>query len=185
MIGPGRLVLVVGPSGAGKDTLIRGAHAACAGDASVVFPRRVVTRPSAAAEDHDTLDPLSFNRALANGAFALSWDAHGNRYGIPVSIDDDIRCGRTVVCNVSRSIIDFARRRYAAIAVVLVTAPPAVLQERLAARGRASDGDIDARVARSAELDRGCRPDAVIRNVGRPEDGTRRLVNLIRGGIDE
>ena len=100
LIGPGRLVLVVGPSGAGKDTLIAGARAACADDASVVFPRRVVTRPSSAAEDHDTMATDEFTQAVADGAFALWWEAHGNRYGIPSAIDDDIRAGRTVVCNV-------------------------------------------------------------------------------------
>ncbi|MGA7013248.1 MAG: phosphonate metabolism protein/1,5-bisphosphokinase (PRPP-forming) PhnN, partial [Pseudolabrys sp.] len=54
LIGPGRLVLVVGPSGAGKDTVITGAKAACAADSTFVFPRRVVTRPASDAEDHDT-----------------------------------------------------------------------------------------------------------------------------------
>ena len=38
VIGPGRLVLVVGRSGAGKDTLIGLAQAACADDPGVVFP---------------------------------------------------------------------------------------------------------------------------------------------------
>lgn len=178
-IGPGRLVLVVGPSGAGKDTLIAGARDACRGDPAIVFPRRVVTRPPSEAEDNDTMTPKQFTHAVANGAFALWWDAHGNRYGIPSSINDDIKSGRTVVCNVSRTIVDAARLRYAQAAVVLVTAPETVLRSRLAARGRASDGGIDDRVRRPAQLQE-CDVDFVIRNTGRPEAGVRRLMNAIR-----
>src|SRR5262249_29887902 len=141
-IGPGRLILVVGPSGGGKDTLIEGARSACASDAEVVFPRRVVTRPGSSFEDHATLDAPAFQRAAAEGAFALWWEAHGHAYGIPSAIDDDIRAGRTVVRNVSRGIIGVARHRYVHVTTVLVTAPDAVLQQRLAGRNRASDGDI-------------------------------------------
>ena len=180
MIGPGRLVLVVGPSGAGKDTLIGGARRAVGEDSSLVFPRRVVTRPASGAEDHDTIDAESFDRAVGAGAFALWWQAHGHSYGVPSSIDDDIRSGRTVVCNVSRTIVARARQRYAVVTVVTVTAPTQVLQSRLASRHRTSDGDIARRLERSTELDQIFAADLVIRNVGAPEAGIERLLRVIR-----
>jgi len=178
-IGPGRLILVVGPSGAGKDTLIRGACAACASDPSVVFPRRTVTRAATESEENDTTTAEDFRHAVAAGKFALWWDAHGHSYGIPSSVDDDIRADRTVVCNVSRTIIGFARNRYASVTVVQVTAPPQVLAARLANRQRPSDGNLDARLGRlSAGQD--IEADVVIQNVGRPEVGIRRMLNVIR-----
>ena len=179
-IGSGRLVLVVGPSGSGKDTLIAGARSACAGDAAVVFPQRVVTRPSSSFEDNATLSDDAFRQAAARGAFALWWEAHGHAYGIPSAIDDDIRAGRTVVCNVSRGIVGQARRRYAAVTVVLVTAPQEVLQQRLAGRNRVSDGDIGSRIARSAKPETAVSADVVIENVGAKEIGIERLLETIR-----
>jgi ribose 1,5-bisphosphokinase len=179
-LGPGRLVLVVGPSGAGKDTLLNGARAACAYDPAVVFPRRVVTRPRSDAEDHDSIDAASFERAASDGAYALWWRAHGNSYGIPASIDRDIRAGRTVVCNVSRTIIDAARQRYGSVTVVAITAPEEVLQSRLASRQRSSDGNIAQRIERSAEVGRLFAADIIIKNVGRLDGGIRRLVRAIR-----
>ena len=179
MIGPGRLVLVVGPSGAGKDTLIDLARATLRNDASVVFPRRVVTR-AAAGEPHDTMDADAFENAARAGAFALTWDAHDLRYGIPAEIDAHIRAGRTVVCNVSRTIVAQARECYAEVRVVLVTAPAEVLAARLAARGRGSDGDLAKRLARSDAF-AGFAADCVIDNVGAPEDCATALTAVITG----
>ena len=177
-IGPGRMVLVVGPSGAGKDTLIARAKAACL-DSEVVFPRRIITRPSSAAEDHDTVSDAAFDRAVAEGAFAVWWQAHGLKYALPWSIESDIRADRTVVCNVSRTVIETVRERYARVVVVMVTAPPEVLAARLAQRGRASDGPIAARAGRVVAKDFG--PDIVIDNVGPVEDATERLLDVILG----
>ena len=179
MIGPGRLVLVVGPSGAGKDTLINAAHEACRDASGIVFPRRVVTRPSSAAEDHDTLSDAAFDRAAADGAFAISWSAHGLNYGVPVSIEADIRTGRTIVCNVSRTIVADVRARYANVIVVLVTAPPEVLAARLAARARGSDGSVQDRVNRPLALV--LKPDVVIENGGTLERSVQKLMRVISG----
>jgi len=178
-IGPGRLVLVVGPSGAGKDTLLNLTRAACAGDAGIVFPHRVVTREASLAEDNAQVSPDAFRAALARGEFAMHWEAHGHCYALPRAIDDDIRAGRTVVVNASRTVIEATRRLYADIVVVLITAPPDVLERRLAMRARGSDGSIEERLRRAVDE---AAPDATIVNVGAAEDHARRLLEIIRGG---
>ena len=179
MIGPGRLVLVGGPSGAGKDTLIAGARSACCNDAMVVFPRRAVTRPASAFEDNDFVSKSDFAKAAEQGAFAFWWSAHGHDYGIPMSIDVDIEKGRTVVCNASRTVVGAVCRRYAHVIVVLVTAPRDVLAARLAARDRASDGQIAERLGRIDLASETCRPDVIITNVGDPERGVQRLLEAV------
>jgi ribose 1,5-bisphosphokinase len=177
LIGPGRLVLVVGPSGAGKDTLIARASAACRDDRTVVFPRRVVTRPASALEDNEFMPPAAFEQAARRGAFAFWWSAHGHLYGIPLAVDFDIEAGRTVVCNVSRAIVVTVRRRYANVVTVLITAPRQELRRRLAARERASDGRVADRMSRGEIAD--VRPDVVIHNAGEPEAGARRLLDAV------
>jgi ribose 1,5-bisphosphokinase len=181
LIGPGRLIAVVGPSGAGKDTLIACARLRLAGEPMIVFPLRIVTRAASAAEHHQTISDRDFESALEQGAFAFWWEAHGLKYALPAAIDDDIRADRTVVCNVSRGMIGALRRRYACLGVVLVTAPAELLTTRLAARGRVSDGDIAQRVGRAAPPDAEMSPDHVIENIGDIERGTASLVAVIAG----
>ena len=149
----GTLFLVVGPSGAGKDTVIDGAKAALAGDPRFVFPRRVVTRPpDAVGEDHQPMSVKDFTAAEARGDFALSWWAHGLHYGIPRAIDDALARGRHVIVNVSRAVIPQARQYYQPLRIIEVTAPIAVLAERLARRGRESAADIAERLQRSGAI---------------------------------
>jgi phosphonate metabolism protein PhnN/1,5-bisphosphokinase (PRPP-forming) len=145
----GHLVPVVGPSGAGKDSILRAARDILAGDARVVFPRRVVTRKAMAdAEDHDSMTDMAFAHAVAKGDFALWWEAHDNSYGIPVQIDNDLAAGRTVVFNCSRTALADALERYPLVTAIEISATPAVLVERIVARGRESREEAMARVAR-------------------------------------
>jgi ribose 1,5-bisphosphokinase len=181
-IGLGRLVLVVGPSGVGKDTLIGRAHAVLRDNHSIVFPRRTVTRPANDAENHDCMTEHEFERALGNGMFALAWNAYGLNYGIPASIDADVRSGRTVVSNVSRGVVEQARGRYQRVAVVLLTASAEVLAQRLSARERDSDGPIAERLTRNQGLNKTLRPDFTIENSSLLDQAARKLIAIIRHG---
>lgn len=176
----GAFVAVVGPSGAGKDTLIAHAKTALADEPQVEFVRRVITRLSdGQTEEHDTLEDAEFVEALAAGAFALAWEAHGLRYGLPASIDVAIENGHVAVANVSRGALPALRQRYVNVAVVEVTADPEILAARLAGRGRESRGEILARLARTVACDT-TGTAVAIDNSGPKEIAGDELVAIIR-----
>jgi ribose 1,5-bisphosphokinase len=142
------LVLVVGPSGAGKDTLLDAARRRLNGDARFRFVRRVITRSIAAGgEAHEAVTAEEFGAR----SFALSWRAHGLSYGIPMEIAEDLARGVVVVANVSRGVVADAASRFD-VRVLEVTAPRDILARRLAGRARETADDISQRLARSAAL---------------------------------
>ncbi len=143
-------MLVIGPSGAGKDTLIAVARDALADDARFLFPRRHVTRASDGNEPVEERSREDFAREQAAGDFALSWVAHGQLYGVPRGIEAELAQGKVVVVNVSRSVVAEVLARYPRVVALAVTAPAAVLAARLVQRGRESEDDIAARVTRAA-----------------------------------
>lgn len=148
----GLLVLVVGPSGAGKDTLIDGAraHPGCA--QRFHFARRVITRPAGAAgEDHDSLSEAAFAEREAQGGFLITWRAHGLSYGLPATLGDALRAGRHVLANGSRAAVAELARRVPYLVVLEVTASREVLAQRIAARGRESHEQVLQRLARSTD----------------------------------
>lgn len=145
------LIATIGPSGAGKDTVLAGLRAALAGNPHFVFARRAITRPAdPGAEDHEPLTTAEF----AARDFALQWQAHGLSYGIPRAIEAHLAAGRSVFANLSRAVLEEAAARYPLL-VLHITAPPALRAARLAARGREDAADIAARLAREAPLPAG------------------------------
>jgi ribose 1,5-bisphosphokinase len=177
----GTLILIAGPSGAGKDTLIRLAREQLRDDPRFVFVRRVITRPGdAGAEDHEASSAADFARGVANGAFALSWEAHGLRYGVPRAIEHDLAAGRLVIVNVSRGVVPEATHRYPSSRVVIVTAPLEMLAARLAARGREPVSEHQERLARPDLAASSQMRPLYISNDRTPEEGARALVAILR-----
>lgn len=173
----GTLFLIVGPSGAGKDTLIAAALQRL--PQTFVAPRRVITRPIAhgGAEEHIAQDAATFEANERAGAFALTWRAHGVAYGIPATIADDLAAGRHVIANVSRATVPEARRRFRPSRVILVTASPDVLRARLTARGREDAAAIAERLERAPPVE----ADTIIVNDGPLEEAVDALVTALKG----
>jgi phosphonate metabolism protein PhnN/1,5-bisphosphokinase (PRPP-forming) len=173
----GLLVLVVGPSGVGKDTLLNGAKAALATDPNVIFPQREITRAAnAGGEDHVPVDQAGFLARQAAGDYALSWQAHGHGYGVSAEITQDLVAGRTVVVNVSRTVLEDAERCFDRVRVVSITASAEALARRLAARGREDEADVARRLARAEAIEVVGRDVVVVRNDGDLADAIAAMV---------
>ncbi|MDV7340332.1 phosphonate metabolism protein/1,5-bisphosphokinase (PRPP-forming) PhnN [Terasakiella sp. A23] len=146
----GRLFLVVGPSGAGKDTLLDAAKEHFAGSEDVYFPQRYITRnENAGGEDHIAVDEYKFELLRLQAQFAFYWGAHDLKYGVPHTIDDYLNRGTNVVVNVSRGVIEFVREHYDDVTVISIKVSPDELELRLRARGRENDDDIAQRLERA------------------------------------
>jgi len=172
------LILIVGPSGAGKDTLMNGARAALADNPRFRFVRRVITRPGDMGEEaHESVTEQAFELRREAGDFALTWRAHGLHYGVPADITMDLARGRVVVVNVSRAVVAEAAARFP-VGVVAVAAPATVLARRLAARGREDAVDVARRLSRAIELPLPVERERVM-NDGTIEAGVRRMVAAI------
>ncbi|HEV7327416.1 MAG TPA: phosphonate metabolism protein/1,5-bisphosphokinase (PRPP-forming) PhnN [Bosea sp. (in: a-proteobacteria)] len=148
----GTFFLVVGPSGAGKDSLIDGARTLLEPTGRYVFARRVVTRPAGSpGEDHEAATDEAFDAREARGDFLITWGAHGLRYGLPAELKRLVEAGRNVIANGSRATIAALAARLPRFVVVEVTAPPEVLAARIAGRGRESGEAIEKRLSRTVE----------------------------------
>ncbi|MCT4610475.1 MAG: phosphonate metabolism protein/1,5-bisphosphokinase (PRPP-forming) PhnN [Pelagimonas sp.] len=142
----GRFIAVVGPSGVGKDSVMM----ALAEMGNFALLRRVITRdPDAGGEDYIPIDLARFEAMEAEGAFALSWRAHGLAYGVPVSVCEQLDKGVDVLVNLSRTVLEEARDKFPGFVTLLLTAPAEVLAARLAGRGRESTEEIARRLERA------------------------------------
>ncbi len=179
--GTGAFVGIVGPSGAGKDSVIAHARALLRGEPSIVFAQRIVTRPPDITEQNVVMSAGEVERIASQGGFALAWTAHDLFYAIPVALDADVAEGRVVVANVSRAVVPELRRRYLRGRVVLVDAPRALRRLRLAQRGREDSEAVNERLAREVNSFLPADADLVIDNSGRLEDAAQALASYLSG----
>jgi len=146
------IIYVMGPSGAGKDTLLAYARAHV-DPTRIIFAHRYITRSAdAGAENHVALSETEFAARQSAGLFALSWESHGFRYAIGVEIDLWLDRGVVVVVSGARAAWQAAMQRYRDAIGVVISAPGDVRAARLAQRGREDEAAIRARLAREIPM---------------------------------
>lgn len=177
----GRLVYCMGPSGAGKDSLLDWLRAHLPQPSPVHWAQRTISRAATSGgEAHEGVSPQAFVALCSEHAFALHWQANGLRYGVRHAQLAPLALGHWVLLNGSRAYLPEALARFPDLVAVHITASPQVLRERLLSRGRETREEVEARVQRA--LTYTPPPDAAsleVHNDGALGDAGQRLLNAL------
>lgn len=178
----GRLVYCMGPSGAGKDSLLDWLRRHLPAPQTLHWARRTINRTAVAGgEAHESVDTAAFQQLRARQAFALHWEANGLHYGVRHAELAPLSQRRWVLVNGSRAYLPQALQNHPDLVAVHITASPDVLRQRLAARGRESAAQIEARVRRAADYQPPPHAAAVeVRNDRALEDAGRVLMTALQ-----
>ena len=149
----GRIVYVMGASGAGKTRLIDYARHRLDGSRPILFAHRYITRPPGKdGENYIALSRAEFALRQSRGLFACDWQAYGFDYGIGVEIRTWLAAGLSVVIDGSRAQFTAHRLDIAPLVPVLITAKRDVLRRRLTAREREDVASIETRLRRAEQF---------------------------------
>ncbi|MFP1730405.1 ribose 1,5-bisphosphokinase [Lonsdalea quercina] len=162
-----RLIYLIGPSGAGKDSLLDAIRASS--PQRLLVAHRYITRPAGLpGENHVSLTVNEFSQRCHHGLFALDWRAHHHHYAIGIEIDLWLERDLDVAVNGSRAYLKQAQRRYGSRLFPLCLAvSPSTLRQRLLTRGRENARQIEERLLRAQEQQRNLPPDcALLHNDG-------------------
>ena len=138
-----QIILIVGASGVGKDTLLRSIQ----NKVEVNFIKRYITRKPDSNEANYYIDTEAFQRLQKDGFFISTWEAHANKYGIA---KNQIIEGLNII-SISRGAIKDFEEKFENVITIEITLPKDVLYKRLKNRARENEEEIQKRLARVYE----------------------------------
>ena len=153
MSGAGKLVVITGPSGVGKSTIVREVLKRT----GAAFSVSVTTRPQRPAEadgwEYRFVDRPAFETMARRGEF-LEWaEVFGELYGTPAApVREALACGKTMVLEID---VEGGRQVHEKMpgATYVLICPPGErsLTERLARRGSETPENMQIRLGKAAE----------------------------------
>jgi guanylate kinase len=190
VIGPGRLIVVSGPSGVGKDTVLRKLFAL---DGRLRYSVSYTTRPPRPGErdgaSYSFVDDETFMRMVERGEF-LEWAVvYGHKYGTSLQrVREVVERGEDVVLKIDVQGAARVRERVTgeAIFIFLLPPDPEELRRRLLERATEGEADLERRHATAvAELEEKDRYDHHVVNddVARAAREILQIINAHRGTI--
>jgi len=183
----GRIVYLMGASGAGKDSLIDYALTHFPGPRNFAVVRRYVTRKSSGENsrcDHP-LTPAEFRRRQQEGFFCMTWQGYGYHYGIArQELETLLRKPLNGIINGSRRYHPQARRQYPGLVAILVRADPGLRWLRLETRRRDDPEELATRLKKSDAVsglnENRLPPDHILDNNGPLEVAGEQFISILR-----
>jgi ribose 1,5-bisphosphokinase len=170
-----RLIYVMGPSGAGKDSLLDWLKNRLPPQSPIHFAKRTIDRPvQALGEQHESVDSATFERLQQAQSFAMHWHANGRQYGVRHAELEPLKQQHWLLVNGSRAYLPEALRQFDSLTVLHISASADILRARLLARQRETPEVVEARVQRAVafSVPTSCRCVNVLNDTSLDDAGT-------------
>jgi len=177
----GTLFLIVGNSGSGKDSIITGVIKEFPSNLIQIYaPKRYITRPPSEFERNISITIKDFKELEEKGKFALQWHIYELDYGVPKDIEKLLKKGHPVIVNVSRMVIEMARKKYKNTKVVFVEVPFEITLQRIRDRKRENEELLKKRIERAKQNQKLPMADFIVDNSGELNDAVYQLIEYIK-----
>lgn len=178
----GKLVIFVGSSGSGKDSLIYASFKRLSDEYIPVHRvRRWITRPNHHSERFNSVSKTVFLSAVKNNQFALWWSIYDTYYGVEkAEIDPHLIEGKLVLVNLSRTMCTKALELYPDAIIILVRVPVYIAEKRIHKRDREDGKNLEARLRRLHAKVNIPFPELLLQNDGTLDASTEVLVHYLK-----
>ena len=177
----GTLFLIVGNSGSGKDSIITGVIKEFPSNLIQIYaPKRYITRPPSEFERNISVTIKDFKELEEKGKFALKWHIYELDYGVPKDIEKWLKKGHPVIVNVSRTVIEMARKKYKNTKVVFIEVPFEITLQRIRDRKRENEELLKKRIERAKQNQKLPMADFIVDNSGELNDAVYQLIEYIK-----